>query len=650
MNGSKSYLLILLMIFALIPAIHAFESTLTLQGGVNIPVDDFEGEDEWMGAWGLSWDAWMTKSLALGFNPYFTNLKSWDGNDYYGSSIEGIDIYFKLRPVKHVALNFDYDSLIQRVSPFIALGGGYAAHGSAGIIGGNHDTDNEYMFVFPHAAAGISFLTKWNTTIDLGIKYDYTYDDMIDLMPEGDWNDAYFMPYLGLGIHFGARKEPPTPVVIVSGYIERFSTQEGTPSKAQSYNISGTDLTENIYITVPEGYELSIDGGTSWQTSASLAPNADRPVMVRMTGLDSGDFGGNIVNSSMGAVNVNIPVSGTVEALIPPPRINITGNLTGFETGMGTPSEAQSYNVSGSNLTDRLMVRAPRGFDISVDGGKTWIATASLDPDFDGPVWIRMTGTRMGSFDGFMSHSSEGTGDITIPVSGIVGEPTNIPTIYVSGDLTGFETEMGTPSEAQSYEISGANLSKWIVVTAPNGYEISIDGGETWVSSANLEPGFSGPIWVRMTGYRVGAFQGFIIHTSEGAENVMVPVSGNVAEPEEVTELKEEMYTYVVHFPTNEYVIPEADKPFLDKVVESMKKFPGIRIQIQGHTDITGGDRINVPLSLNRAKFVRNYLVAKGIDEGRIEVKGFSSDRPTATNKTKEGRAANRRADMIILD
>ncbi|MFO8145108.1 MAG: OmpA family protein [Candidatus Syntrophosphaera sp.] len=650
MNRSIRYLLVLLMIFALIPAIHAFESTLTLQGGVNIPFDDIDGEDEWMGAWGLSWEAWMTKSLALGFNPYFTNLKVWDGNDYYGSTIEGIDIYLKLRPDRYIALNYDYDSLIQRVAPFIALGGGYAAHGTKGIINGVPGVENEYMFVLPHAAAGISFLTKWNTTFDLGVKFDYTDSDLIDLVEEPDWNDGYIMPYIGLGLHFGARKLPPTPVVVVSGYIDRFSTEEGTPSRFQSYNISGTDLTGNINIAVPEGFELSVDGGSSWHKSASLDPSADRPVMIRMTGMKSGDFEGTILNSSAGAVNVNIPVSGSVEAPIPPPEINISGNLGGFDTGMGTPSAAQSYNISGSDLTGRILVKAPRGFEISTDGGKSWIATASLDPDFDGPVWVRLIGTRRGIFDGLITHTSEGTGDINIPVSGTVGEPTNIPRISISGNLGGFKTEMGTPSEAQSYNISGSNLTGWTLVTAPNGYEISVDDGNTWVTSANLEPDFSGPIWVRMTGYRVGAFQGFIVHTSEGAERVNIPVSGDVAEPEEVTELKEDMYTYVVHFPTNEYIIPEADKPFLDRVVESMKKFPGIRIQIQGHTDITGGDEINIPLSLNRAKFVRQYLVDKGIDESRIDVKGFSSDRPIATNKTAEGRAANRRADMIVLD
>jgi outer membrane protein OmpA-like peptidoglycan-associated protein len=758
MNKLIFTLLITLFLLASAPALWAFESTLTLQGGVNIPVDDIDGEDEWMGAWGLSWDAWMTKSLALGFNPYFTNLKVWDGSDYYGSSIEGIDVYLKLRPDKYIALNFGYDSVIHRIAPFIAVGGGYAAHGSKGVIGGTQDTDNEYMAVFPHAAAGISFLTKWNTTFDLGVKYDYTMSDRLDLLEDGDTKDGYIMPYIGLGIHFGSRKLPPTPVVLVTGYMERFSTQKGKPSAAQSYNISGTDLKGRMYVTAPEGFELSIDGGNSWLKSASLDPNADRPVMIRMTGRESGDFSGNIVNASEGAANVNIPVSGTVEEPVPParisisgnlggfetemgtpsaaqsyvirgenltgrilvkvprgfeissdggktwistasldqdfdgpvwirmngtrmgvfeglithssdgarditipvsgmvgeptdtPRINISGNLGGFETGMGTPSEAQSFNISGFNLTDRILVKAPRGFEISTDGGESWIATASLDPDFDGPVWIRMNGTRMGTFEGLVIHSSVGADEISIPVSGVVGEPTDIPKINISGELEGFDTEMGTPSEPQSYNLSGANLTGWTVVTAPTGYELSINGGKTWVTSANLEPGFSGPIWVRMTGYRVGAFQGFVVHTSEGAANVNIPVSGNVAEPPEVTELKEDMYTYVVHFPTNEYRIPEADKPFLDRVVESMQKFPGIRIQIQGHTDSTGGDKINIPLSLNRAKFVRQYLVDKGIDESRIDVKGFSSDRPIATNKTAEGRAANRRADMIVLD
>ncbi|MBW6513350.1 MAG: OmpA family protein [Candidatus Syntrophosphaera sp.] len=649
MNVSLRNLLLVVIALALLPAVYAFESTLTLQGGVNIPHDDIEGENELMASWGLSWEAWVTKALGIGVNPYFTNLlvKPGDGDYGYSSSIEGVDVYLKLRPDRILAINFSEEAALSRISPFIALGAGYAAHGSKTIMDTPYDNSNEYMVVLPHLAAGISFLTKANSTFDLGVKYNYTDTDIIDMIPSGDWNDGYFMPYVGLGIHFGTRQPPQ---IVVDGAFSRFGTELGTPSAPQSYNISGKRLKEPITITAPDGYELSIDGGRSWTSSATLDPRSDRPVLVRMTGLQSGVFQGQVLNASPGAALVRMPLTGVVVAPREPARINISGNISGFTTEVGTPSDPQPFNLSGTNLEERINLRAPNGYELSTDGGKTWGASTSLDPDYVGTIWVRLTGAQMGRYEGIVETTSAGALSINLPVSGVVGEFTRTPRIGISGNLSGFSTEKGTPSEPQSYNINGSNLSGWITITAPNGYEISIDGGQTWVPTGNVDASFSGPVWIRMTGLQTGAFQGFVMHTSAGVENAMLPVSGNVNEHPEMVALEEDLYIHIVHFPTNEYLIPAEDKLFLDRVAESMKKLPNVRIQVQGHTDSTGGDKINIPLSLNRAKFVRDYLINRGIDIARIDVKGFASERPVESNDTKEGRRANRRADIVIVD
>lgn len=72
-------------------------------------------------------------------------------------------------------------------------------------------------------------------------------------------------------------------------------------------------------------------------------------------------------------------------------------------------------------------------------------------------------------------------------------------------------------------------------------------------------------------------------------------------------------------------------------------------IQIIGHTDNTGSDRINDPLSVNRAKSVYNYLVGQGVDAKRMSFVGKGSHEPIADNSTAEGRKENRRVEVYIL-
>jgi outer membrane protein OmpA-like peptidoglycan-associated protein len=79
-----------------------------------------------------------------------------------------------------------------------------------------------------------------------------------------------------------------------------------------------------------------------------------------------------------------------------------------------------------------------------------------------------------------------------------------------------------------------------------------------------------------------------------------------------------------------------------------MEKNPGLKIEIGGHTDNTGGDEKNRLLSENRAKNVYDYLIAKGVAEDRLTYKGYGSTKPVAPNTTPEGKAKNRRTEFIV--
>jgi outer membrane protein OmpA-like peptidoglycan-associated protein len=101
-------------------------------------------------------------------------------------------------------------------------------------------------------------------------------------------------------------------------------------------------------------------------------------------------------------------------------------------------------------------------------------------------------------------------------------------------------------------------------------------------------------------------------------------------------------------FATGKSVLSTKILANLDAVVAAMNLYPNVTVAVGGHTDNTGAERINKKLSNQRAALVAKYLVKKGIDKGRISQAGYAATMPIADNKTKAGRAQNRRVDMEV--
>ena len=128
-------------------------------------------------------------------------------------------------------------------------------------------------------------------------------------------------------------------------------------------------------------------------------------------------------------------------------------------------------------------------------------------------------------------------------------------------------------------------------------------------------------------------------------EPVAPPVVAPVIE-DTVEQLNMELRVF---FDTNKSNIKDQYKPEVAKVADALNAFPNATARIEGHTDNTGPRKLNERLSLARANSVKSALVSEfNIDASRLSTQGFAWDQPIADNKTKEGRAMNRRVFAAI--
>jgi outer membrane protein OmpA-like peptidoglycan-associated protein len=103
-----------------------------------------------------------------------------------------------------------------------------------------------------------------------------------------------------------------------------------------------------------------------------------------------------------------------------------------------------------------------------------------------------------------------------------------------------------------------------------------------------------------------------------------------------------------VLFDTAKYTLKPGAREKLSKVAGILLAYPGLNIEVDGHTDNVGGDEYNQNLSEQRAGSVRDYLVAQGVATNSITAKGFGKTQPVGTNDTAAGRQINRRVELVV--
>jgi OmpA-OmpF porin, OOP family len=103
-----------------------------------------------------------------------------------------------------------------------------------------------------------------------------------------------------------------------------------------------------------------------------------------------------------------------------------------------------------------------------------------------------------------------------------------------------------------------------------------------------------------------------------------------------------------LNFETGSTQLTPESMPTVDSLVVILKAYPAVAVRLEGHTDSTGDAAANKKLSFDRAVVVKEIMIKGGIPEGRIGTDGYGQENPIAPNETEEGRAKNRRTELVV--
>ncbi len=215
-----------------------------------------------------------------------------------------------------------------------------------------------------------------------------------------------------------------------------------TNSTAQSYTVSGSNLTENIVITAPSGFQISTNQTSGFGSSVTLQQTngtvSNTAIWVRFSPTAVQSFSGNVANTSFGATTQNVAVSGTganVPAIVITPID--TQPLAFGNQQINTNSSPKSYSVSGNYLTANITITAPIGFQASSNQNSGFASSVSI-PQINGTVnntiiWIRFSPSEVKSYSGNISNASTGLTTKNVAVNGVGLLVNSNPSLKPSG-------------------------------------------------------------------------------------------------------------------------------------------------------------------------------------------------------------------------
>lgn len=330
------------------------------------------------------------------------------------------------------------------------------------------------------------------------------------------------------GFNFFTAVDPSTAIYLKN--VVDTGTGPNNPTVVTTFNptlgavgssvvISGFNFNASSTVQF-NGVEAAVTVNSQNQITATVPPGATTG-LITVTGPGGSDASYEPFTVSAGPVTPTITVS--------------PASISGMTSTEGSPGAAQNYAVNGSSLTAPVVITAPANFEVSADG-TNFFPTLELKPAIDGSLGTQVSvriksSAPVGAVSGTISHSSTGATTRNVSVAGTVAS--SAPHIIVStASLTGFAALQGSAGSSKSYTVSGANLTGSITITAPIGYEVSLDNS-TFAATRTLTPVggtiASTTVYARLSATApIGSNTGFISHAGGSATTQNVEVSGTV--------------------------------------------------------------------------------------------------------------------------
>ena len=270
------------------------------------------------------------------------------------------------------------------------------------------------------------------------------------------------------------------PIISIGGTVASLDYYENNgPSSEGNFSVSGSNLTNDISVSVSSNFEISLTSGSGFVSTVTVsqtAGTADATIIyVRLSsGLSSDTYDGTVTASSSGASENTLSISGIVSPANP--EFTVIANLDDFNysEAQGGPSAEDDFSVSGLFLTNDIVITAPSSFEISLTSGSNFSSSVTITPDQSGTVastdiFVRLAGSlSAGNYTGDITISSTGVTDELIAVNGN-SFAANTNSLVITGvfdaPLTG-----GTPKGIELYVINDIDdLSSFGVGSANNG-------------------------------------------------------------------------------------------------------------------------------------------------------------------------------------
>ena len=306
------------------------------------------------------------------------------------------------------------------------------------------------------------------------------------------------------------------PTITASTVTGNITGCEGTASSdVRQFTVSGSGLTANITATAPLNFEISLNATTGFSSSLTLTQSngtvSSTIIYVRAAATaPAGNISGNVDLTSAGATNQVVVVSYTIDAI---PSVDAVVSQT-LTAGAAT----SSINFNGTAATYNWVNDTP-GIGLASSGTGN-IPSFTAVNNTNNPITATITVTP------FNGTNCNGTPIIfTITVN-----PAVPSTLTATANLSPLATIYGTPSSAESFAVSGTNISSGISVTPPFGFEVSNNGSAfntttTINGNGNIS---SAPVYIRLAATTpVGSYGGnIVLNTNNTANvNVLMPVS-----------------------------------------------------------------------------------------------------------------------------